>query len=437
MKRTTLRAGAGIVAGALALGLAGCGLGTGGGNGEPAELSDEPVTIRMYWWGGDARHQRTQEVIDLFEDKYPNITVEPEFSDWTGYWEKLATSTAGKNSPDVIQMDQLYLASYADRGTLVDLADYDIATEGMEQSVLGMGESDGGLYAIPISTSAMSTIVNTDLLEQIGVPLPENADSWTWDEYMAWAKSVTDAAPAGTYGGSLAQNEFMLQLFARQNGDSLFEDGDIAIDPETMAAFFQNALDSSQTGASAPASAWAESSSLALDQTPFAVGTVASSFITATQVSAFTQASGANLELLPIPTTEDGVDDYDYFKAGMYWSVSSQSKHPAEAALLIDFFLNDPEAVKIIGSERGLPAISTTLDVIGDDLTPEEIKAVDYSDSRLPFLGEAPAIVPNGASDVDAVLLRYMQDVLFENKTPADAATGFIADMQKSIDATG
>jgi multiple sugar transport system substrate-binding protein len=229
----------------------------------------------------------------------------------------------------------------------------------------------------------------------------------------------------------------MLQLFARQSGDSLFEDGDVAIDEETMTDFFQTALDSTTSGASAPASAWSEATSLALDQTPFAVGTVASSFITATQISAFTQASGANLELLPIPTVEGGVEDYDYFKAGMYWSVSSQSEHPAEAALLIDFFLNDPEAVKIIGSERGLPAISTTLDVIGDDLTPEETKAVEYSDSRVPFLGEAPAIVPNGASDVDAVLLRYMQDVLFERTSPADAATGFIADVQKSIDAAG
>src|SRR5690606_12574993 len=153
MKRNILRTGAALAAGALAVGLAGCGT---GGNAGDAELSDEPVTLRMYWWGGDNRHERTQQAIDLFEDKYPNITVEPEFADWTGYWEKLATSTAGKNMPDVIQMDQLYLASYADRGTLVDLTDYDIGTDGMEESVLGMGGSDGGLYAIPISTSAMS-----------------------------------------------------------------------------------------------------------------------------------------------------------------------------------------------------------------------------------------------------------------------------------------
>lgn len=435
MKRTTFRAGAGIVAAALAFGLAGCSLGTADAGGEPAELSDEPVTIRMYWWGGDARHQRTQEVIDLFEEKYPNITVEPEFSDWSGYWEKLATSTAGKNSPDVIQMDQLYLASYADRGSLVDLADYDIDTAEMEDSVLGMGESGDGLYAIPISTSAMSVVVNTDLLAQLGVALPDNTDTWTWEEYAAWAQTVTAAAPSGTFGASLAQNEFMLQLFARQNGDNLFENGELAVSPETMTAFFQIALDSTRSGASAPASSWAEASSLALDQGPFAVGTAASSFITATQISAYAQASGAALELVPVPTTGDGVDDFDYFKAGMYWSVSSQSAHPAEAALLIDFFLNDPEAVKIIGSERGLPAISSALDVIGDDLTPEEVKAVEFSETRMPFLGEAPAIVPNGASDVDAVLLRHMQEVLFENATPEEAATAFITDVQTSIDA--
>lgn len=436
MKRTFLRAGVGIVAASLALGLAGCGLGTAG-DGASTVLSDEPVTIRMYWWGGDARHQRTQEVIDLFEKKHPNITVEAEFSDWNGYWEKLATSTAGKNSPDVIQMDQLYLASYADRGALADLRDLDISTKGMEESVLGMGESDGGLYAVPISTSAMATFVNTDLLDQIGVPLPDNTDSWTWDEYEAWAQSVTQAAPQGVYGGSLAQNEFMLQLFARQNGDELFADGDIAIDPETVEAFFQLALDSTKSGASAPASTWAETSGLALDQQPLSVGTVATTFATATQVSAYSQASGANLELVPIPTVKGGEKDADYFKAGMYWSVSSQSKHPAEAAALIDFFLNDPEAVKIIGTERGLPAISSTLDLIGDDLTPEESKAVAFSDSRLPFLGDAPAIVPNGASDVDAVIVRYMQDVLFERQTPADAAKGFIADITQSIASAG
>lgn len=433
MQRNIKRVCAGIAAGAVALSLAACGIGAP----EPAvtELSDEPVTIRMTWWGGDGRHERTQQVIDLFEAEYPNITVEPEFSDWNGYWEKLATATAGKNAPDVIQMDQVYLASYANRGALAELSDYNIDTAGMEPSVLGMGESDGGQYAIPISTASTAVLVNTTLLDELGVPLPDNTDSWTWDEFADWAQQVTEASGGATYGASLMNNEFQLQEFIRQNGGELFDGTEVVVDPATLEAFFQQSLEWSKSGAAAPASVWAETATLPLDQLPLSVGGVATMFTSATLVSAYTASSGAEIDLVPLPTVSGGVEDYDYFKPGMYWAISSQSEHPVEAAALIDFFLNDPEAVKIIGTERGLPASGATLEVISSELTPQEAKAVDYSESRVPYLGEAPAIIPNGASDIEAILIRYLQDVLFERQTAAAAAKGMIAELQSNIDA--
>ena len=425
-----------IAAGVLAISLSACAAGDNAAGGNTAtELSADPVTIRMNWWGGDGRHQRTKEAIDLFEKKYPNITVEPEFSDWSGYWEKLATATAGKNSADVIQMDQLYLASYASRGALVDLNDFEIDSSGMEPSVLGMGEWDSGQYAIPISTASTAILVNTDLLEKLGVPLPENSDSWTWDEFGAWAKQVTDASPAGTYGASIMNSEYHLQLFARQRGDDLFDGAKVAIKPATLEAYFQELLDWTTSGAASPASVSAETAKLAVDQQPFAVGTVATTFGTATMISAFTNASGANIDILPIPSLSDGVEDFDYFKPGMYWSLSSQSKHPAEAAALINFLLTDPEALTLIGTERGLPANAKTLEIVRADLTPEETEAVDYAEARTAFLSDAPAaIVPSGASDIDAVLMRYTQEVTFERQTPADAAKSMIADLQASIE---
>jgi multiple sugar transport system substrate-binding protein len=115
--------------------------------------------------------------------------------------------------------------------------------------------------------------------------------------------------------------------------------------------------------------------------------------------------------------------------------VSSKSEHPAEAALLIDFLVNDPEATKIIGTERGIPANAQTLENLGDDLTPEEAKAADFAEQRKPHLGEAPAIVPNGASDVETILQRYLQDVMFGEVTPIDAANALIAEVQSSIEA--
>lgn len=429
VKRVVALGGAAV----LAASLAGCG--TANRDNASQELSDEPVTLRMAWWGGDGRHERTQQVIDLFEEEYPNITVEPEFSDWSGYWEKLATSTAGKNSPDVMQMDQLYLASYAARGTLADLGGLDIDMSGMETSVRDMGLYDGTLYAAPVSTSITAMLVNTDLLEEVGVPLPENAESWTWDEYREWGAAVTAASPAGTYGASIPFTEYQLQLFVRQHGEELFDSEGVTASAEVLELWFENALQLSDAGASAPASVWAEGAGLPLDQSPMGVGTVATFPNTATTIAAYKDASGANIALVPLPRSEGGVDEFEYIKPGMYWSISSQSEHPAEAAALVDFFLNNEEAAKILGAERGLPANAGSLEAISDQLSPEEQLVVEYTESREPFLGDAPDIVPNGASNVQEVLQRYQQEVLFGQKTPAEAAEALIDELQRSIDA--
>jgi multiple sugar transport system substrate-binding protein len=426
------RTAAGSVAAALTLTLAACGVAQPQGS---AELADEPVTLRVTWWGGDTRHARTQEVFDLFEKQYPNVTIEPEFSDWSGYWEKLATATAGGNAADVIQMDQLYLSSYASRGSLTDLGSLSqLDTSGLEQPVLDMGSWNDTLYGMPISTTSTGLLVNTDLVEEIGVPLPDTS-TWTWDEFEAWAQEVTEKSPEGTYGTNVIYNEFSLQLFARQHGDQLFSEDDIVIRPETLADYFQLALDWTKGGAAPSASTTAETISLPLDQTLFTTGKTAAIFTPSTMITAYAAASRAELELVPLPTPDEDTAKYDYYKPGMYWSVSSKSEHPAEAALLVDFLVNDPEAAKIIGTERGIPANATTLESLGEDLTAEERKAADFAEQREPHLGDAPAIVPNGASDIETILLRYLQDVMFERQTPLDAANALIAEVQSSTNA--
>lgn len=426
------RTAAGAAAVAVTLTLTACGVAQSQGS---TELSDEPVTLRVTWWGGDARHARTQQVFDLFEEKHPNITIEPEFSDWSGYWEKLATATAGGNAPDVIQMDQVYLASYASRGSLADLGSLpQLDTSALEQPVLDMGTWNDTLYAMPISTTSTGLLVNTDLVEEVGAPLPDTS-TWSWDEFETWAKEVTEKSPGDTFGTGIMTNEFSLQLYARQHGDQLFSEDDIVIEPETLADYFQRALDWTSGGAAAPASLTAESASLPLDQTPFANGKTAAIFTPSTMITAYAAAIDAELELVPLPTPDEDTTKYDYFKPGMYWSVSSKSEHPAEAALLIDFLVNDPEAAKIIGTERGIPANAQTLEDLGEDLTTEERKAADFAEQRKPHLGEAPAIVPNGASDIETILSRYLQDVIFERQTPIDAADALIAEVQSSIEA--
>ncbi|MGI5149384.1 ABC transporter substrate-binding protein [Plantactinospora sp. CA-294935] len=429
--RRSLAALAAILAGVLTL--AACG--TADNSGGDSKLSDGEVTLRVTWWGADNRHKRTADAIKTFEKKHPNIHVQAEFVDWSGYWDKLATSTAGGNAPDVMQLDQIYLASYADRGVLADLERLSQLRTSDLGSALDMGRSNGTLHGMPISTTPTAVLVNQDKLDELGLKLPDT-NTWTWQQFNEFARSVTMASGGKVVGIGPWSYEFSLQLYARQRGESLFTDGQVSISSDTLAGFYQQALDWTTSGAARSASQIAEQTGVPLDQTDMATGKSAMAFVPATTISAYSAASGgANLQLVKLPTDDANARPYMYLKPGMYWAVSSRSKHPAEAALLVDFLVNNPEAATILGMERGIPANPKIRDSLAQSLSPNEQKAVAYVRSLEKNLGKPPEIVPNGASDIDPLIQRYLMEVLFKRQTPKAAAEGLIKDLRSSIDA--
>jgi multiple sugar transport system substrate-binding protein len=64
----------------------------------------QAASLRLTFWGGQARADRTYGVTDLYTAA-KGTAVEGEFLAWNDYWPKLATQTAGGNAPDIIQMD--------------------------------------------------------------------------------------------------------------------------------------------------------------------------------------------------------------------------------------------------------------------------------------------------------------------------------------------
>ena len=64
----------------------------------------EPVTLRFSWWGGETRHKATMAAVEAFEQEYPWVTVECEYSSWDGWTDKVATQLAGGTAPDLTQI---------------------------------------------------------------------------------------------------------------------------------------------------------------------------------------------------------------------------------------------------------------------------------------------------------------------------------------------
>lgn len=415
-----------------ALALSAC---SGGGAGS-TELSSEPVTLRFTWWGSDARHQRTQQVIKLFQAKHKNITVKGEFKEWNGYWDSLATTAAAQEAPDVIQMDELYLASYAERGALLDLSTVGahLNTDRIDKDVLATGVVDGKQYAVPTGLAAYTIVANTDLLAQYGVELPDD-DTWTWDDLQEIGGRISSASGGEVTGvQSWGFDMGGVNIWTRQSGGQLFDDdGNVAAKPEVLADYWRYLTELAQKGVAPPPSVTVERATASLDQSGTATNKSAFGTWWNTQLTSLTAASGQNLRLLKLPGEADAKQRGTYHKPSMYWSIFSRSEHPGEAALLVDFLANSREAAEVMLTDRGVPVNEEIRGFIEPKLDPPDQAAVEYLNDI--EVSAPPRVTPNGASNIEKILQRHTEQVLFGQMTPDQAATSFIKELQTEIDA--
>ena len=90
----------------------------------PPPIPTRTVELSIFWWGGEARAKLTEEALALYTKKHPNVTFKKTWQANQGYFDKLATLTAGGNAPDIFQIDDNYLAEYAARNVTLDLTPY-------------------------------------------------------------------------------------------------------------------------------------------------------------------------------------------------------------------------------------------------------------------------------------------------------------------------
>lgn len=411
--------------------LTGCGFGGGG----EMVLSDEPVELRLTWWGSDLRAQQTNEAIAAFEAEHPNITVRGEYKEFGAYWDGLATTFAANDAADVIQMDEQYFKSYSDRGALVDLneaAEF-LDLSKIERNLLVTGEVDGGQFALPIGSSVLAFAVNADLFAQYGLDLPDDT-TWTWDDYAAIATELTERGGGDITGSGITGGVDVgsIRYWARQRGNELFgENGDVTLDPALLVELWEYYLELIETGACITPEQMVEDTGAGVEGGALATGKTAFGQIHNTQITALRAGSGADMRILQLPQY-DGTPG-NFIKPGMYWAVSAGSEHPAESALLVDFLVNTKAAADILGTERGVPANTDMLAYLGPQLDESEQLAVDYLEATVP--GEPLVVVPNGASNVNPLMTRLGQEVYFGATSPEDAAEAFVTELQGEIDA--
>jgi multiple sugar transport system substrate-binding protein len=416
-----------VAAAASALALSGCGTGS-----NPAAEETGPVTIRFTWWGGDARQKATQKVIDAFHAENPNITVVGEYGDWNGYWDKLATQVAANDAPDIIQMDEKYVREYGDRGALLDLNKLELDTSNIDSDTLNNGEVEGQLYGLVTGVGSYCIAANPAVLEKAGVAMPDDT-KWSWDDYRDIGKKVTESGTGAT-GVGIAYEDHDLYVWARQNGDRLYDDeGKVAIKNETLVSFWENIRELSTSGAGGKPSAVVENATASLNQKGITKNETAFAGIFNNQLTAYSAAAGQPLKLLRLPGESQGKEHGAYYKASMFWSVSSRTKHQKAAEKFLNYLANNQAAGEIIQTERGIPANTKIREAITPKLGETDKAAVEFTNAIAKEVRPAPPITPAGGSAAQEILARLSSDVLFDRTTAEKAAQQFKDELSSSL----
>ncbi|WP_410811664.1 ABC transporter substrate-binding protein [Micromonospora sp. 067-2] len=381
-----------------------------------------PVTLQFAWWGNDGRAKVTEQAIDLFEKKYPNIKVNTSFGGFDAYFQKLSTQIAGGDAPDVVQMDRAFLREYADRQALLDLTKYisdgTLKVGDITPTLLPAGKVGDATYAIPIAQNTQGIFYDAAAWSKAGVEAPK--PDWTWEDLRAAGQKLGQAGGKVAGFGDFGFAIDWFDIWLRQRGKQIYTDeGKLGFTQEDLVQFwtFTDGLRKTP-GVLAPPSLTTQ-----LD------GSVANSSLIKKGVTAevnydsgFTPmvaAYGSPLAIAPMPSDTD--------KRGMIaamamaYSVAKRSEHPKQAAMLVDFLINDQEAGKVLAVSRGMPANSKVRDTLAASLSPTDKLVYEFESSVTDKLLPTPAPQPKGGGAIKTEFQRVYDDIIFGR---ADVSSG-------------
>lgn len=386
------------------------------------------TVIRVCWWGNQTRNDGTVKALEMYEAEHPGIKFEVEFSDFNGYWDKLATQAAGGNLPDIIQMDYRYIKQYADKGQIVGLNQYInsgvIDTADVADSIMETGEVGSDIYGIVSGTQAMALLVNTDVMAEAGVTLPKQP---TWDELFEAGKIIHEKT--GQFLNIPSGDELNMLYMARAVGQTMFnEAGDgLGMPDETVALrYFTRLKETLDGGYHLSPEEVAEGSNSQLSN--FAAGKEWCNFINSNQITnTISQCpDGLKYEIYMYPTEADVIQQPLFLKPSMFWSISKDSGNSEIAADVINYLTNSVEANKeALKGERGVPVSSVVSEAIAGVVDESTARINSYVSEVAKIANKIDPPYPAAAAEVAKLISDLSDMVRYEEITPADAAHDF------------
>ena len=399
----------------------------------PAQIgqcADITGTVNFRWWGGDGRAALQQEAIEAFNAMYPNITVNTQPMAFSGYWDQLQIEAIAGNTPDLFTANEAWISSLVSGNVLADLRTIDtVDLSNFSDDALGVAVSGNHVYAIPTGGNAAAMLVNFDILEEVGVSVPDDS-AWSWDDFHALATEISSAGLTNhngdaIFGVSSVTGQLGTRIWANQADGGMFTaDGELNWSQDAMEeylTFLQDMIDSGAT----PDAVLQTEYGQAPGESMMALGRAAFQPQWSNQL-AVASPPDANIGLLRMPGDHTSTHMGTWLNPTMFFGIASNAQDPEAAGCLLDFMVNHEQAATIMGIDRGVPFNPAMLAVVEPALSGPNLAQAEFME-KIAQDGAVSIPLPELTEDINLLVIQFTDPVIFGLMTPAAAAAGMHA----------
>ena len=399
-----------------------------------------PIELSVAWWGGEIRHKKTLDLIDIYMERFPDVKVVSQYAAYADYWTKMATQAAAGNLPDTYLVQLTYIGEYASKGLMRPLQDLidakKIDVSNYTQGALSSSSYNGKVVGITFGDTACALVYNKSLLQRVGHPLPK--DQMTYSELGAYLKELAPKLPSGYYAHQLYMDSAIMETYVRNLGcyGNTTEDGkQLGYTKEILAGFYNYFYDLFKAGVSAPLDTLLEDRTKQFADSLAGKGRNAFWFTNCNQAKIFQASVEDELDMVRYPIADNATHKNVEVAIPSTWAIYSQTKKIDEAAQFINIMCNDWDLQKIYDMDIGVPGSTVIQQKLVAGLNPSnkidvlkkrEIELMQNIMSTIePFNGR-PANYAAVISDMN----RKLDEVFAGNMTVSQAVDAHFAAMQ-------
>ena len=328
--------------------------------GSAAALAETNVTFS--WWGGDARHEATQNAVAAFEAANPDIKVATTYAAWSGWEDKMSQAFAANSAQDMNQVNWNWLYSMVNADGTSKFQDLNAYADVIDltqfnASSLAQCTIDGQLLAIPVAMTGRILYWNETTFQAAGLETPK-----TYADLLAAGPIFEEKLGKDYYPlvmGTLDKTIFMVYYLESVYGKDWVTDGQMNYTKDEIKEgiqFIQNLEDNHVIPTCEKLIGDGADS---LDKnTNWMDGHYAGIFEWDSSATKFRSALNEGQTMVVGDYFADfGAYQGGFTKVSLGFAITATAADDAKAASakLIQYLCNDDEGIRLMNSQRGIP----------------------------------------------------------------------------------